>query len=98
MTTLNIEMPLVKNCSVQECAFNTDQYCHAKAITIGDGSNPACDTFFEHASHATKNRNAGVGACKVESCQFNKNFDCTAVDISVGEIANTVRCLTYLSQ
>lgn len=95
MTELKIEMPLVKKCDVENCAYNTDKKCHAKAITIGDKSNPQCDTFFEHTSHSNVNRHAGVGACKVESCHFNKDFECTANEIAVGEIAGKVNCLTF---
>ncbi len=61
-----LEMP-----DVAECAYNVDKHCHARAITIGDGDNPGCDTFLT-ASHHTRNANrvAGVGACKVVNCRY----------------------------
>ncbi len=90
------EMPKVKACSVKQCAYNTNQSCHAKAITVGDSRNPDCDTFFlskAHTKHITGN--AGVGACKVSHCRYNEDFECTANGIDVGVKANHVKCLTY---
>ncbi len=97
MAELRIEMPLVKNCNVKNCVYNTDQHCHAKAITIGDGINPECDTYLNHSIHAGPSTTAGVGACKVSNCKFNKDFECSAAEISVGEVAKVVKCLTYVS-
>lgn len=95
METMNIEMPKVKQCNVEECGFNTEQMCHAKAITVGDLDNPGCDTFMDSDSHTESLRIAGVGACKVQSCQFNRDFECSAETIAVGYKDQKVNCLTF---
>lgn len=96
MIQIAIEMPLVSACSVTECAYNTEQHCHARAITVGDSVHPGCDTFLDSAAHAKMTqRNAGVGACKATACQFNDDYECTADQISVGHASASVCCLTY---
>lgn len=96
MKTISIEMPLVAQCSVSECAYNTENCCHARAITVGDSIHPGCDTFMESASHSkARQRTAGVGACKVSACQHNDDYECMAEQISVGHANNAVNCLTY---
>jgi hypothetical protein len=39
-----IEMPDVDGCDATECAYNMKGDCHARAITVGDGVHPGCDT------------------------------------------------------
>lgn len=93
---ITIEMPVVGECSIAECAYNTGNRCQARAITIGDGLSPNCDTLFCGSGHihATKIQ-AGVGACKVDSCSFNDDLECTAEMITVGRVDENVECLTY---
>lgn len=96
MEKLNIEMPIVKSCDVNNCGYNSGNQCHAKAITIGDGSNPGCDTFMNSNTHTKeKKRLAGVGACKVSNCRFNQDFECAAEDITVGFVEGRINCETY---
>ncbi|MCM2348675.1 MAG: DUF1540 domain-containing protein [Bacteriovoracaceae bacterium] len=98
MPKLNIEMPLVKKCDVQDCGYNTNCNCHAKAITIGDFSNPGCDTYLNIKGHTAETKNiAGVGACKVSACKYNNDYECTAENISVGFSSANINCLTYSS-
>lgn len=93
---VSLEMPLVKNCSATECAYNRNQNCHAKAITVGDTITPHCDTFFNSNTHNKETKRiAGVGACKVSGCQYNNDFECTASGIMVGPNQGSVNCLTY---
>lgn len=90
------EMPIVSQCDITKCSFNMDRSCHAKAITIGDGSNPGCDTYFINSIHTRdKKRAAGVGACKVSDCKFNNVFECFADHIEVGILENEINCLTF---
>ena len=92
-----VEIPIVAECSVEECSYNAGHACHAKAITIGDGVHPGCDTFLHAQAHAReKQRRGGVGACKVVSCRFNEDLECGAESISVGRAAQEVSCLTYM--
>lgn len=93
---LTIDMPLVAECAVSECAYNIGKACHARAITIGDGIHPGCDTFFGNAQHAhdTKHK-AGVGACKVSGCRHNDDYECTAPKISVGYQGQDISCLSF---
>jgi hypothetical protein len=104
MKTLSIQMSVVQNCSVSECVYNAANGCHAKAITIGDMGNPACDTALclsvpAAGWGATDPRPAaGVGACKVDTCRHNQDYECTAEEISVGHRLALVHCLTYAAR
>lgn len=96
MKEVSNTMPMVSKCEATQCAYNLENGCHAKGITIGDGSNPGCDTFFQNKEHARENKRvAGVGACKVSSCKFNSDFECAAESIDVGYNKNKINCLTY---
>jgi hypothetical protein len=96
MKQISVEMPLVEQCSVTECAYNTDSCCHARAITVGDGIHPGCDTYLASPSHSkAKQRTAGVGACKVSVCRYNDDYECMAEGIAVGHATAEVTCLTY---
>lgn len=95
MNMMTISMPFVSECKVSECAYNVNNSCHAKAITIGDGVHPGCDTFFGTARHTRDAaRTAGIGACKVIGCKFNDDYECMADHISVGRVGDSVECLT----
>lgn len=97
MEKLLVEMPLVKKCDAQNCGFNGQKNCHAKAITIGDGTNPGCDTFMETKTHTRESKRiAGVGACKVSGCKFNNDYECTSNNISVGIVDGEIKCRTYV--
>ena len=90
------DMPEVKNCAATQCAYNADDACHARAITIGAGSEPDCDTFFGNSSHTQSERTAGVGACKMTDCKHNDDFECGADSIQVGPSGSSINCLTYV--
>ncbi|SDJ87607.1 DUF1540 domain-containing protein [Microbulbifer yueqingensis] len=89
------DMPEVARCAVNQCAFNSDDACHARAITIGEGSDPDCDTFFDNSHHTHSSRTAGVGACKMTDCSHNEDLECSAESIQVGKSGDSVECLTY---
>jgi hypothetical protein len=97
MIKISIEMPVVSECLVTACAYNTGNSCHARAITVGDTAiHPGCDTFLDSAPHSkAKQRNAGVGACKATACRHNDDYECMTDQISVGYASNSVCCLTY---
>ena len=96
---ITIDMPVVSECTVTDCAYNVNAACHARAITIGDGLHPGCDTFLGGASSHTKSgRTAGVGACKVIGCTHNDDFECMAPRVTVGFKGNSVDCLTFASR
>ena len=96
---INVEMPAVIQCEISDCAYNAESRCHAKAITIGDGMTPSCDTVLcnSAAVHDLGVR-AGVGACKVSGCQHNDDLECAADGIMVGLTDSGIRCLTYLAR
>ncbi len=97
MQKISVEMPLVKRCDAAKCGFNVNSSCHAKAITVGDNTNPACDTFMDSVMHAQENKRiAGVGACKVSGCKYNNDYECFAEGITVGVVDEKVKCQTYL--
>jgi hypothetical protein len=93
---ITLDMPMIDACDVSACSYNLNAACHAKAITIGDGASPGCDTYL-HASQHVHNTTlrAGVGACKVGGCQFNSDFECGAGSIRVGGRGEGVFCMTY---
>ena len=96
MTKITIEMPFVSKCEVSGCAYNSEHNCHAKAITVGDGDRPGCDTFFSAPQHTRLvTLTAGVGACKVIACRYNQDFECGAESIEVGYVGNDARCRTF---
>ncbi len=93
---MTIDMPVVMQCAVTDCAYNTDNACHARAITIGDGAAPGCDTFLKASPHTRESRRqAGVGACKVTGCTYNDDYECVADNIEVGFAGKQINCLTY---
>lgn len=93
---ITVDMPVVAECDATDCAYNVNSACHARAITIGDGVSPGCDTYFSSGGHAREaKRIAGVGACKVTGCSYNQDFECTTENISVGSQGGLVHCLTF---
>ncbi|MGD8640314.1 MAG: DUF1540 domain-containing protein [Gammaproteobacteria bacterium] len=90
-----IEMPEVKECGVTKCVYNLQEKCHARAITIGDGVTPNCDTFHNASPHTKEKRIAGVGACKVAGCTYNSDYECQANGIVIGIEDNQAKCLSY---
>jgi hypothetical protein len=96
---ITIDMPVVSECSVNECAYNVDKRCHARAITVGDGAAPGCDTYFGSSGHTmAKEQTAGVGACKVSACKHNDDYECMAESINVGYEGSSVHCLTFMKR
>lgn len=92
----NVELPVVRECLVSQCAYNDERVCHALAITVGDGIHPACDTFLPSGEHVhDRSRVAGVGACKVSACRYNHELSCTADDIGVGYHGSHADCMTF---
>jgi len=94
---ISIDMPHVQSCSISDCAYNVSNRCHARAITIGDGVNPGCDTAFLNAPLHTQDKRqiAGVGACKVSGCRYNDDLECNADSIEVGFVDKRINCLKY---
>jgi hypothetical protein len=91
-----VDMPPVSKCQVTECAYNKAEACHARAITVGDGVHPGCDTYMKSSIHIRNDAvKAGVGACKVTGCSHNADFECSANAIQVGFSGKSVDCLTF---
>ncbi|HEY5604729.1 MAG TPA: DUF1540 domain-containing protein [Gammaproteobacteria bacterium] len=95
MKKFSIEMPQVSNCEVTNCVYNVKNACHARAITVGDGVNAMCDTFFKASSHSKGKQLAGVGACKVSACSFNNDYECQADGISIRMKQDNAVCVTF---
>lgn len=90
----------VARCTVPECVYNRHAHCYARAITIGNGGHPQCDTFHTANDHVGKQpQTAGVGACKSYTCRYNDGFECGAERVYVGyaEDFHYIGCLTYSS-
>ncbi|AKF10906.1 DUF1540 domain-containing protein [Sandaracinus amylolyticus] len=93
-----IEMPDVSACGVERCAYNVHGACHAKAITVGDGVHPGCDTFTMSIRHTDGEvQAAGVGACKVAVCKYNHDLECDArsIEVDVDEEKDEATCVTF---
>lgn len=82
-------------CKVIDCSYNTDGFCHAMSITIGDHGEAMCDTFYLSAEHVRENDVACVGACKVEDCIHNDGLLCLCKHIRVGRKDEDFYCLSY---
>ncbi len=96
MIAKTIQMPEVSRCDASVCAYNTQNGCRARAITIGDGSFPGCDTFLGiSAAHVSSVQIAGVGACKVAGCKHNVDFECQADAINVATVSAPPACQTF---
>jgi hypothetical protein len=91
-----MEMPAVDECAVDACAYNRDRTCHALAITVGNGNNAHCGTFFMTSVKGGDPSAIGrVGACKLSDCEYNVELECQAPGIAVGYQQQAVDCLTY---
>jgi hypothetical protein len=92
-----MDMPKVERCRVSECCYNTDEMCHALAITVGGGGDhPACDTYCDYrVKGGDQTVIAGIGACKVSECVYNQSLECTAPGITVGRGPDEADCLTF---
>jgi hypothetical protein len=88
-------MPEVAGCEATECAYNRDRLCRARAITVGDGSHPMCDTAFHAGTHTRSETIAGVGACKVAQCRQNVDLECQADVIQVILSSSVPMCGTF---
>lgn len=93
---MTIDMPAVAECAATQCAYNVSKACHAKAITVGIGTEPGCATFMKAPKHThATNKTAGIGSCKATQCKFNEDYECMADSISVGAKGTKVMCLTF---
>lgn len=88
-----MKMAKVTQCDADECAYNWKGMCHAMAITIGDQTNPMCDTFCQSSQKGGGNAMAGVGACKVSACVHNTQLECGCSEIQVGHQGSEIDCL-----
>jgi hypothetical protein len=91
-----MNLPRIIDCSMSDCTYNTNNMCHALAIT-GGAAAPMCDTFLKLVGKkgGVMGSVGGVGACKVESCKFNNSFECIADGIHVGRHADHAECDTF---
>lgn len=96
MKRICIEMPVISKCMVNQCAYNSNDNCNARAITVGDAKHPGCDTFVAGAHHIRQHsQSAGIGACKTEICKHNEDLECTADAIQVGMVKTRADCMTF---
>lgn len=92
---MTMKMPMIIDCNMTECAYNTQKRCHAMAITVG-GPEPLCDTFLKRGQKGgVPDMTGGVGACKVTSCSFNQSLECSADAIRVGVHGDHAECDTF---
>ncbi|MGE5307813.1 MAG: DUF1540 domain-containing protein [Deltaproteobacteria bacterium] len=100
-TTIRETIPVIRQCTVSKCAYNVDNQCHTPAITVGEGTEPVCDTFLCDVCVKTADKggpkasNAFVGACKVAYCEHNRSLECAAGSIKVDVQKNKPECDTF---
>jgi hypothetical protein len=88
-------MPNVLKCTVEECAYNEHENCHAMAITV-DGPDPLCDTYFKTSRKGGVADIIGaVGACKNGECVHNQAFECAASGIEISRHEANAECDTF---
>lgn len=92
---LNVIMPEVASCAMTACGYNQDRNCHARAITVGDGTHPMCDTYAPVSGSGAGTSKAGVGACKVTVCTYNRDLECEAEGIRVDLHDGHPDCVTF---
>ena len=96
-----IDMPAVEECTAAHCAYNQENQCYAKAITIGGSTHPACDTYLSDdvqrvPGHVSATQAAaGVGACKTVLCKHNQDLECGAPAIRLQPHASHADCKTF---
>lgn len=95
MKAKTLEMPEVMRCEAGECAYNRDSTCRARAITVGDGTQPMCDTAYNTGTHTRAEMTAGVGACKIADCRHNVDLECQAEAIQVALSGSNPMCATF---
>jgi hypothetical protein len=91
---LPMSLPIIQRCEVTSCFFNTNQACHAPAITVGN-THPACDTFTSTPNHTARKDTGAVGACHITDCRYNDAMLCTAPEIVVLGHSGHADCGTY---
>lgn len=89
-------MPKIVDCNADKCSYNSDNKCHAMAITVG-GPGPICDTVFETSiKGGVPDMSGGVGACKIMDCCHNEMLECSAREgIHVRLHENQAECETF---
>ncbi len=90
-----IEMPEIMKCTAAECAYNHEETCHAKGITVGDMEQQLCDTMWKSSQHTGRTGPAGVGACRSLHCAYNSDLECQADAIDVMLSGGQARCGTF---
>lgn len=99
MTRITIDMPMISECLAGSCAYNVSSRCHARAITVGDGTHPGCDTFLQGDRHTRQAQLiAGIGACKTTVCKYNDDLECMADSVKVGMVVNEANCMTFAAR
>ena len=92
---MTMKMPMINECSMADCAYNSEMKCHALAITVG-GPAPLCDTYLQSTQKGGDgDLIGGVGACKVGNCMHNTALECSAANIQIGMHAGHAECDTF---
>jgi hypothetical protein len=90
------QMSIVQQCELDDCAYNTEQQCHALGITVGHDSHE-CDTYYSNGEKGGQpDLTGGVGACQADSCKYNEHLICGAPSIKVSRMADLAGCATYI--
>ena len=92
---MTMKMPMINECSMSDCAYNSDMNCHALAITVG-GPSPLCDTYLKSDQKGGDGDSVGaIGACKVGNCMYNTALECSSDNVKIGMHADHAECDTF---
>ena len=92
------QVATVNQCTVASCVFNSNDQCHALAITIDEPSPANCETYKPRSGSETggiETQVANIGACKATSCVHNKDLMCHAEKVKISMKDDQVSCMTY---
>ena len=90
-----MEMVKIVDCSVTECAYNSNKECHTLAITVGSNC-PMCETYTSAKSKGGMDDvTGGVGACRMSDFRYNNMLECNASGIHVSKHSGHADCDTF---
>jgi len=98
-TSEPVDLGIVSQCNVVNCAYNKGQQCTAGAIDVTFSDDLAqCYTYTteERSFSVQVSKGAGdVSQCDVIDCLYNEGQRCTAETIAVTFMKGTAQCATY---
>jgi hypothetical protein len=94
MEVPKMDMTVISECSMSNCAYNKEGSCHTLGITVGPHAE--CNTYVHHSTRGGfPGVQGGIGACLASSCQFNDKLECKADEVDVTSDDKHADCATF---